>query len=102
MVPAQPVDTLFPYTTLFRSMDRKPIDNEDLVRATLEFFAARTEAALHRRRLQRLPVERGLQRSEEHTSELQSRRDLVCRRPLDKKNETHPFLQAIVGLRAYA
>jgi diguanylate cyclase (GGDEF)-like protein len=43
-------------------MDRKPIVNEDLVRATLEFFAARTEAELHRRRLQSALHRESLQR----------------------------------------
>jgi len=43
-------------------MDRKPIANEDLVRATLEFFAARTEAELHRRRLQSALHRESLQR----------------------------------------
>src|SRR5262249_54699112 len=43
-------------------MDRKPIDNEDLVRATLEFFAARTEAELHRKHLQSALHREALQR----------------------------------------
>jgi diguanylate cyclase (GGDEF)-like protein len=43
-------------------MDRKPIDNEDLMRATLQFFAARTEAELHRKRLQSALHRESLQR----------------------------------------
>src|SRR5690349_23831354 len=71
MIRPPPRSTLFPYTTLFRSIH-------------VEF---------ERMLLQRLPVSltgsvlsrcRPL-RSEEHTSELQSRRDLVCRLLLEKK-----------------
>jgi diguanylate cyclase (GGDEF)-like protein len=43
-------------------MDRKPIENEELTRASLEFFAARTEAELHRRRLQSALHRESLQR----------------------------------------
>src|SRR5206468_8957110 len=42
----------------------------------------------HRRREQHRQCERGTDRSEEHTSELQSRSDLVCRLLLEKKNFT--------------
>src|SRR5437868_12728690 len=69
MLPRPPRSTLFPYTTLFRSPK-----------------AARTRA--------RLPPRSGSSyrtcdsmRSEEHTSELQSRFDLVCRLLLEKKNK---------------
>src|SRR5690349_21504828 len=65
-----PRSTLFPYTTLFRSLE--------LVRAFVG--ASFTGEERHRRRLGKI-------RSEEHTSELQSRRDLVCRLLLEKKNE---------------
>ena len=43
-------------------MDRKPIENGDLMRATLEFFAGRTEAELHRKRLQSALHRESLQR----------------------------------------
>ena len=43
-------------------MDRKPLENEDLVRASLEFFAARTEAELHRKHLQSALHRESLQR----------------------------------------
>src|SRR6266511_4635324 len=64
MIRRPPRSTLFPYTTLFRSLaaDRgKPALHSDLVGAF------------------------GRQRSEEHTSELQSRENLVCRLLLEKK-----------------
>src|SRR5215471_20024598 len=64
-----PRSTLFPYTTLFRSSDR---DGE------LEATERDPPVAGERD----VPEVR---RSEEHTSELQSRRDLVCRLLLEKK-----------------
>src|SRR6266403_2382750 len=71
MIRRPPRSTLFPYTTLFRSRNRRHrID---------------PERGLHRRQPVD-PVRRGrAARSEEHTSELQSRRDLVCRLLLEKK-----------------
>src|SRR5690349_25042811 len=83
-----PRSTLFPYTTLFRS--RQPYeallaDPEAEIRALLAFCGLPFDAAcldFHRtERAIRTPSAR----SEEHTSELQSRRDLVCRLLLEKK-----------------
>src|SRR5690349_23698323 len=76
--------TLFPYTTLFRS-------------ATAEIIAQHfdRDAALDQRVLGFVDdahaafAEHAQHRSEEHTSELQSRRDLVCRLLLEKKNIQH-------------
>src|SRR5207253_10970180 len=98
----QPTPTLFPYTTLFRSKPRGELCDHVRIDAALEGTAER-DADRHRRRhvgepedrldprhglLERrvpvLPVER-LRRSEEHTSELQSRGHLVCRLLLEKK-----------------
>src|SRR5258707_13947879 len=67
MIRRPPRSTLFPYTTLFRS---RPLD--DVQRRVLD----------HRRLLRR---RRRDLRSEEHTSELQSRQYLVCRLLLEKK-----------------
>src|SRR3982750_3733383 len=64
MIRRPPRSTLFPYTTLFRSL-RRPDGRADL---------DHVRAARH-----------GALRSEEHTSELQSRSDLVCRLLLEKK-----------------
>src|SRR2546428_7515840 len=71
MIRRPPRSTLFPYTTLFRSAE-----SLDLVFSmySLHHFEC---------------LERGLsERSEEHTSELQSRSDLVCRLLLEKKKQT--------------
>src|SRR5437773_10614796 len=65
-----PKSTLFPYTTLFRSRRRK-------LRPPLGKILTERESFLS--------VEQGLLRSEEHTSELQSHHDLVCRLLLEKK-----------------
>src|SRR5687768_17675332 len=77
MIRRPPRSTLFPYTTLFRSVGGSRRDlSRDRVRRVSEEFA---ETA----------VEGFLDRSEEHTSELQSRLHLVCRLLLEKKNQIH-------------
>src|SRR5438067_6215893 len=76
MIRRPPRSTLFPYTTLFRS-DRRAADRSDPWPST---------AVSDRRIFGRGP--RGRSRSEEHTSELQSRFDLVCRLLLEKKKNT--------------
>src|SRR2546421_4315168 len=73
MIRRPPRSTLFPYTTLFRSL------------ATASAFSpqnSRQAAIDSSAYLSRL-------RSEEHTSELQSRSDLVCRLLLEKKKQRH-------------
>src|SRR5437868_13207204 len=83
MLPRPPRSTLFPYTTLFRSVVHAL--RHDLPRqaeAVLEPPARARLAAL----AELLPVVVDL-RSEEHTSELQSRFDLVCRLLLEKKKK---------------
>src|SRR5256712_5262766 len=98
MIRRPPRSTLFPYTTLFRS-GRRParssscpdttrlLDIEDLHRAResidrLLMLAGLVERLTFRTVLRHLGH---LLRSEEHTSELQSRSDLVCRLLLEKK-----------------
>src|SRR3712207_9543728 len=77
MIRRPPRSTLFPYTTLFRSVNNEPVrDHADL--------ALVQELAEHGR-LHRLIKVRV--RSEEHTSELQSRQYLVCRLLLEKKKK---------------
>src|SRR5438067_6610616 len=77
MIRLPPRSTLFPYTTLFRSVEaveERPREREQL------FVLA------HHRQPPQQHIESG--RSEEHTSELQSRFDLVCRLLLEKKKQT--------------
>src|SRR5690349_23945906 len=84
-----PRSTLFPYTTLFRSRpdDAARDDEVGLAAAggeTHQQQPRQEESSRHVGLPQRSLVIR--RRSEEHTSELQSRRDLVCRLLLEKKN----------------
>src|SRR5258707_8375832 len=78
MIRRPPRSTLFPYTTLFRSglMQRGRDDVERLLAAQLKDVFA--EIGLNR-------FYARIHRSEEHTSELQSRQYLVCRLLLEKK-----------------
>src|SRR5438132_9000600 len=71
-----PRSTLFPYTTLFRSLTSR-------TRNCYQTFRHRRGAIPAPRT--RAPCRSGLQRSEEHTSELQSHSDIVCRLLLEKK-----------------
>src|SRR5690349_23161700 len=88
MIRRSPRSTLFPYTTLFRSAhseDRDAIHRPPADQDRREPGAASSDAPARR------PVESANRpcdaRSEEHTSELQSRRDLVCRLLLEKKKK---------------
>src|SRR5690606_41734795 len=86
-----PRSTLFPYTTLFRSPDRqdrlgrraRPRDRR--VPARVQDGVRQHHRRLDGRRARDLRPESAPERSEEHTSELQSRENLVCRLLLEKK-----------------
>src|SRR2546427_5212571 len=96
MIRRPPRSTLFPYTTLFRSEDRRkhislrrpgrkanggssnPLRTKIFPSFRLSVHPARTPAPSSLSR-----------RSEEHTSELQSQSNLVCRLLLEKKKKTH-------------
>src|SRR5207249_5805553 len=92
-----PTSPLFPYTTLFRSHPPLPTSN-DRGRRDVDGLAA--PGAGHQRRCDRREdLTRLLHRSEEHTSELQSRFDLVCRLLLEKK-KTRPLRRLHATRRA--
>src|SRR2546422_7184707 len=76
MIRRPPRSTLFPYTTLFRS----PLPVDTLLE--LKVFVDEHEMPVHE------------DRSEEHTSELQSRLHLVCRLLLEKKKKQEPLERA--------
>src|SRR3712207_8132287 len=89
MIRRPPRSTLFPYTTLFRSLSLKRADVRE---CGIQIISARLP-------IQNAPVQRANTspvlsllllnlRSEEHTSELQSRQYLVCRLLLEKKKNT--------------
>src|SRR3712207_7086606 len=99
MIRRPPRSTLFPYTTLFRSVAGDPADQALLqvrVQPRLE-VADRLVGAAHEQPVEPAPLEEGeghvrgvlevVLRSEEHTSELQSRQYLVCRLLLEKKKK---------------
>src|SRR3712207_8735507 len=94
MIRRPPRSTLFPYTTLFRSPAPR-VDVRDTTGAGDAFSAAVAWALAGGRPLEdavRLAVAAGsLARSEEHTSELQSRQYLVCRLLLEKKKTVSPW-----------
>src|SRR5690349_23325513 len=89
MIRRPPRSTLFPYTTLFRS-DREDVGIEDDV-LRRETNVAHEDVVGALANADFFRIARGLaifiKRSEEHTSELQSRRDLVCRLLLEKKKK---------------
>src|SRR5690349_21929320 len=88
MIRRPPRSTLFPYTTLFRSLQRLLETFAHSVRVGAvrqQQLAAQAQQLGVRAVIEALGVQR--ERSEEHTSELQSRRDLVCRLLLEKKKK---------------
>src|SRR3712207_7121637 len=102
MIRRPPRSALFPYTTLFRSRAeavRKKTNSESPVGTAGPSGTTPGEARRRSLRAREIPCGRGRgsapARSEEHTSELQSRQYLVCRLLLEKKNLTsspsHPF-----------
>src|SRR5258707_4132030 len=80
MIRRPPRSTLFPYTTLFRSAAARELLNLE-----------RLDEAMQARGLDAMVARAGLNRSEEHTSELQSRQYLVCRLLLEKKKQREEF-----------
>src|SRR3712207_8386428 len=87
MIRRPPRSTLFPYTTLFRS----PRQLADLVAQRRDLLPR--EGRLLGRLDGRENLHFPLLRSEEHTSELQSRQYLVCRLLLEKKKINHAILR---------
>src|SRR2546430_5115054 len=92
MIRRPPRSTLFPYTTLFRSGFWTSLRSHSSIRASrfrsspCGWFERSAAAAL-------------ISRSEEHTSELQSQSNLVCRLLLEKKNQTiYEILKAAEGV----
>src|SRR5688500_19702876 len=83
MIRSHPEPTLFPYTTLFRS----PLSSsQSLIGASCNIL-----------NLSLGPVDLNLLRSEEHTSELQSPCNIVCRLLLEKKNSEKPIVDVILN-----
>src|SRR5436305_6616647 len=83
MIRRPPKSTLFPYTTLFRSRSQPPRRS-----AERPLYGSSPKATI--------------ERSEEHTSELQSRPHLVCRLLLEKKTTTHRRTAPTLPTTAFA
>src|SRR5438034_8855805 len=97
MIRRPPRSTLFPYTTLFRSSGANAGRSRSSLRngsgsqslpASSGAGSAETRSVQEHDRL-------GVQRSEEHTSELQSHSDLVCRLLLEKKKNKQEIAQLL-------
>src|SRR5260221_9667675 len=101
MIRRPPRSTLFPYTTLFRSRieaRKQALDTEEAGVSLLAACPSRSESRRWSRtvsstRPRASSAPRGSRRSEEHTSELQSHSDLVCRLLLEKKKRKEPYHQ---------
>src|SRR3712207_8609579 len=87
MIRRPPRSTLFPYTTLFRSMGEKIIVDDRTV-AVVMTHNYEYDKHILRFLLNSAARYVGALRSEEHTSELQSRQYLVCRLLLEKKKHS--------------
>src|SRR2546427_4784723 len=98
MIRRPPRSTLFPYTTLFRSRRaglgvRQPGELIYLLPVRLcvalgELLQGERPVQAHREQIDQLARLADAERSEEHTSELQSQSNLVCRLLLEKKKKT--------------
>src|SRR3712207_7219295 len=101
MIRRPPRSTLFPYTTLFRSnMGSEGVQALMQAGAQRIRLIARVLAETGIKRLYKLVLKNVTQyqdRSEEHTSELQSRQYLVCRLLLEKKNSISSLLSSLHG-----
>src|SRR3712207_7429321 len=102
MIRRPPRSTLFPYTTLFRSPprpqgrgrlrnSRKPLLTQNQALGSPEAIPSSSSTCLVGADGPE-KVERGNERSEEHTSELQSRQYLVCRLLLEKKKTLYIYI----------
>src|SRR3712207_8301400 len=91
MIRRPPRSTLFPYTTLFRSLRPHHHPGAAAVRGVVHGAVpvVREVPEVVHRELQQPARARLPERSEEHTSELQSRQYLVCRLLLEKKKYIH-------------
>src|SRR3712207_8232495 len=95
MIRRPPRSTLFPYTTLFRSRLHRALDRHRAVRRAV--LSVREALRPHRAQATAADL-----RSEEHTSELQSRQYLVCRLLLEKKKLFSSSISLIIHSSVFA
>src|SRR2546430_13401239 len=93
MIRRPPRSTLFPYTTLFRSRASAP-------RPPCGAASASPARSARGPGLGTSPRSGPRTRSEEHTSELQSQSNLVCRLLLEKKKKTKPLIYLITHIQS--
>src|SRR3712207_7321940 len=101
MIRRPPRSTLFPYTTLFRSVQTEdPALSQGREKVVVWSFPIVKDGLIYV-----VDVRNGLYvRSEEHTSELQSRQYLVCRLLLEKKKKTkkYNYLNSHYNIQSYS
>src|SRR5438445_5791730 len=91
MIRRPPRSTLFPYTTLFRSASKaRSTSRRSTISASTRTLSVRLRNSVTYRQCPG--------RSEEHTSELQSRQYLVCRLLLEKKNKRKKHFNKTIGI----
>src|SRR2546425_8571819 len=96
MIRRPPRSTLFPYTTLFRSYPQKSFAFSEWLPSFLPFVIRLYDISIRTAR------QVNHERSEEHTSELQSLAYLVCRLLLEKKKNNHLCLYNLISSRIYS
>src|SRR5688572_31578152 len=96
MIRRPPRSTLFPYTTLFRSV---AVADNATVLVFRHLLPLTADDENHLRQFTRTHA---IHRSEEHTSELQSQSNLVCRLLLEKKNKKNIAYTPVYAADAYA
>src|SRR3712207_8279858 len=97
MIRRPPRSTLFPYTTLFRSTLVPDPDNGEVHAYVSSYpLGSQITAQVDREQSDRLGLT--CERSEEHTSELQSRQYLVCRLLLEKKKKNNNTINEISSI----
>src|SRR3712207_9006999 len=102
MIRRPPRSTLFPYTTLFRSHNKSLIRRlrcKTTFHLRIDFHSFNSDITAQGNSSKRISCHFCLIRSEEHTSELQSRQYLVCRLLLEKKKKFSPLDLSHLSLR---
>src|SRR5256885_9080195 len=97
MIRRPPRSTLFPYTTLFRSLHRlNTRDDNDVMGDAMGMTELQRKMPPHLRPGQAIMHTQNEDRSEEHTSELQSPCNLVCRLLLEKKKKNYTISDSMI------
>src|SRR2546430_9148294 len=99
MIRRPPRSTLFPYTTLFRSRSEASSAARIRSRSTVSEAMAPVTAGSTSATVSKASNNSALSRSEEHTSELQSQSNLVCRLLLEKKKHRNYRRPQLLGNR---